>query len=150
MPTLSLHTPIGDITLCEDDGRIVAVEYGWGSEQDETPLLTQARDQLNAYFDGALTQFSLPLAPYGTPRRQQIWQAMQAIPYGQTKTYGQLAAELGTSPRAVGQACAFNPLPLFIPCHRVVSATPGRDNYSFGEGVETKTMLLTLEGALEV
>lgn len=148
MPTLSLHTPIGDITLCEDEGRIVAVEYGWGSEQDETPLLADAREQLNAYFDGKLQQFSLPLAPYGTPRRLEIWQAMQAIPYGQTKTYGQLAKELGTSARAVGQACANNPLPILIPCHRVLGSTSAADYYSFGEGPETKAMLLHLEGAL--
>lgn len=147
MPTLSLHTPIGDITLCEDEGRLVAVEWGWGSDQDETPLLTQARDELNAYFDGTLEQFTVPLAPYGPPRRLQIWQAMQAIPYGQTKTYGQLAAEIGSSARAVGQACANNPIAIFIPCHRVLSAASGSDNYSFGEGVETKAMLLSLEGA---
>lgn len=147
MPTLSLHTPIGDITLCEDEGRIVAVEWGWGSEQDETPVLAAAREQLNAYFDGKLQNFTLPLEPYGTPRRLQIWQAMLAIPYGETKTYGQIAKELGTSARAVGQACAHNPIPIFIPCHRVLSASPSSDFYSFGEGTETKAMLLSLEGA---
>ncbi|MCH8684109.1 methylated-DNA--[protein]-cysteine S-methyltransferase [Pedomonas mirosovicensis] len=148
MPTISLHTPIGDITVCEDEGQIVAVEWGWGSEQEETPLLREAREQLDAYFDGKLQNFALPLAPYGTPRRQQIWQAMSAIPYGQTKTYGQIANEIGTAARAVGQACARNPIPILIPCHRVLSATPSRDFYSFGEGTETKTMLLRLEGAL--
>ncbi|MGK2285399.1 methylated-DNA--[protein]-cysteine S-methyltransferase [Pedomonas sp. V897] len=149
MPTLSLHTPIGDITLCEDEGQIVAVEWGWGSAQEETPLLRTAREQLDAYFDGKLRQFTLPLAPWGTPRRQQIWQAMAAIPYGQTKTYGQIAKELGTSARAVGQACANNPIPILIPCHRVLSSTPGSDYYSFGDGTETKTLLLRLEGALD-
>ena len=67
MPQLSLHTPVGDITISEEDGAIVAIDWGWGRDQAETPLLRDAEAQLQAYFDGALTAFSLPLAPAGTP-----------------------------------------------------------------------------------
>lgn len=149
MPALSLHTPIGDITICEDEGSIVAVEWGWGSGQDDTPLLREAKRQLDYYFDGKLQQFTLPLNPFGTPRRKEIWAALEAIPYGRTATYGEIAQRLGSAARAVGQACATNPIPIFIPCHRVLSASKLSDYYSFGEGPETKTMLLRLEGAID-
>ena len=98
MPQLSLHTQIGDISVSEEDGAIVAVDWGWGSRQNETPLLLRACEQLHAYFDGELTEFDLPLAPSGTPYQQRVWQALRAIPYGATRSYLDIAHAAGGSP----------------------------------------------------
>ena len=147
MPILSLHTPVGDLSVAEDEGAVVSVDWGWGRDQDETALLNRAREQLSAYFDGALTVFDLPLAPHGSPYRQRVWKALLAIPYGATKTYLDIAREAGGSPRSVGGANGANPIPIIIPCHRVV-ATNGPGGYSGGEGLPTKRALLELESPL--
>lgn len=144
MPQLSLHSPLGDLTVSEEDGAIVALDWGWGRDQQETALLRAARGQLYAYFDRELTTFDLPLAPRGTPFQQRVWQALCAIPYGRTRSYAQLAASLDSAARAVGQANAANPIPIIVPCHRVV-ATNGLGGYSGGDGVSTKRALLELE-----
>ncbi len=148
MSQLSMHSPVGDITISEDDGRIVSVDWGWGAMQGETPLLAEAKRQLDLYFDGDLTQFDLPLKPYGTAFKQRVWQAMLRIPYGGTETYGKIAAELGATARSVGGACGANPIPIIIPCHRILAANGGMGGYSGEGGVETKVFLLRLEGAL--
>lgn len=144
MPQLSLHTPIGDISVSEDDGAIVAIDWGWGSLQSPTRLLHRARDQLDAYFDGELTGFDLPLAPNGTAYQQRVWRALCAIPYGKTRSYIEIARVAGGSPRSVGQANGNNPIPIVIPCHRVL-ATTHLGGYSGGEGLATKRWLLALE-----
>jgi methylated-DNA-[protein]-cysteine S-methyltransferase len=144
VPLLSLHTPVGDLSVAEDDGAIVSVEWGWGRDQDETALLRSAREQLHAYFDTELTTFDLPLAPAGSPYRQRVWQALLAIPYGATRTYLDIARAAGGSPRSVGGANGANPIPIIIPCHRVV-ATNGPGGYSGGDGLPTKLALLRLE-----
>ena len=144
MPQLSLHSPIGDLTVSEETGAIVSVDWGWGREQEETPLLHEAREQLFAYFDGTLTEFALPLAPPGTAYQRRVWQALCAIPYGRTATYAEIAARAGGVARSVGQANGNNPIPIVIPCHRVVAAG-GLGGYSGGEGLDTKRWLLALE-----
>ena len=144
MPQLSLHTPAGDLTISEAAGQIVALDWGWGRDQTPTRLLLEARDQLFAYFDGELSAFDLSLAPAGTPFQQRVWQGLRHIPFGQTRTYAQIATEIGSVPRAVGQASAANPIPIFIPCHRVLAAT-GIGGYSGGDGLPTKRLLLNLE-----
>jgi len=144
MPSLSLHTPLGALTLHEEDGALVALDWGWGSGQTETPLLQEARSQLHGYFDGQRQNFDLPLAPQGTPYRQRIWAELTKIPFGQTRTYLVIAAAAGGSPRSVGGANGANPIPIIIPCHRVV-ATTGLGGYSGGEGLPTKRFLLNLE-----
>jgi methylated-DNA-[protein]-cysteine S-methyltransferase len=147
VPLLSLHTPVGDLSVAEDDGAIVSVEWGWGRDQDETALLRSAREQLHSYFDTALTVFDLPLAPAGSPYRQRVWRALEAVPYGATRTYLEIARDAGGSPRSVGGANGANPIPIIIPCHRVV-ATNGPGGYSGGDGLPTKRALLRLEGLL--
>ena len=107
-------------------------------------MLARARDQLHAYFDGALVEFDLPLAPAGTAYRQRVWAALRRIPLGEVRTYGEIARAAGGSPRSVGGANAGNPIPIFIPCHRVV-ATGGIGGYSGGDGLDTKRALLGLE-----
>jgi len=144
VPQLSLHSPVGDLTVSEEAGRIVALDWGWSRDQAATPLLVRAREQLEAYFDLALAAFDLPLAPAGTAYRRRVWAAMQAIPLGETRPYAALAAVAGGSARAVGTACATNPIPILIPCHRVVGMS-GEGGYSGGEGLPTKRALLTLE-----
>lgn len=144
MPQLSLHTPLDAITLTEEDGAIVALDWGWGRDQDPTPLLLRARDQLQQYFDGDRHAFDLPLAPHGTPYRQKVWNALTRIPFGETRTYTQIAAQAGGSNRSVGGANGANPIPIIIPCHRVV-AMNGPGGYSGGNGLETKRRLLHLE-----
>ena len=144
MPQLSLHSPFGDITVSEENGAIVAVDWGWGRDQTETPLLLRARAALFDYFDGARRDFDLPLAPAGSPFRTRVWAALRAIPYGETRTYGDLAAALGSAARAIGQANGANPIPILIPCHRVVAGN-GLGGYSGGDGPVTKRALLALE-----
>ncbi len=144
MPQLSLHTPLGPLTLSEEDGALVSLDWGWGRDQTETPLLLRARDQVQEYLDGERTSFDLPLSPAGTAYRRRVWAALQAIPYGETRTYQDIAGSAGGAARSVGQANGGNPLPILIPCHRVV-ATGGLGGYSGGDGIETKRFLLALE-----
>jgi methylated-DNA-[protein]-cysteine S-methyltransferase len=153
LPQLSLHSPIGDLTVSEEAGSIVAVDWGWGRDQSDTAVLRRACEQLHAYFDGELREFDLPLAPVGSPYRRKVWQALCAIPYGETRSYIDIARMAGGSARSVGQANGCNPIPIVIPCHRVVNA-PGRSTrgatthlggYSGGEGLATKRYLLALE-----
>lgn len=144
MPQLSLHTPVGDITVFEEDGFIVSLDWGWVHQQDQSPILNKARDQLQAYFDGDLKQFDLPLAPAGSAYQRRIWQALCEIPYGETRSYLEIASTAGGSPRSVGQANGRNPIPLIIPCHRVVAAS-NIGGFSGGDGLATKRWLLSLE-----
>ncbi len=147
MPQLSMHSPVGDLTISEDGGAIVSLDWGWGAIQTDTPLLLKAKDQLEHYFDGDRSKFALPLIPHGTPYQQKVWAAMRRIPYGRTATYGELAKSLDSAARAVGRSCGQNPLPILIPCHRVVGADGKLGGYSGDGGLETKTALLRLEGA---
>lgn len=139
-----MHTPVGDITVFEEDGAIVSLDWGWVPHQEPAPVLERAREQLEAYFDGALTVFDLALAPAGTPYRRAVWQALCEIPYGETRSYVDIARKAGGSPRSVGQANGRNPIPLIIPCHRVV-AVSHIGGYSGGDGLPTKRWLLELE-----
>jgi methylated-DNA-[protein]-cysteine S-methyltransferase len=148
MPQLSLHTPLGDLTLSEEDGAIVALDWGRGRDQAPTPLLLRARDQLQDYFDGVRTSFDLPLAPHGTAFQRRVWDALCTIPAGQTRSYLDIARQVGCrAARAIGQANGANPIPILIPCHRVVAADGSLGGYSGGEGGATKRYLLDLERA---
>ncbi len=147
MPSLSVHSPLGPLTIVEDDDAIVALEWCWTREMSETGLLSLAGNQLASYFEGDLTTFSLPLAPSGTPFQRRVWATMTRIPYGETQSYGGVAEEIDSSPRAVGTACGRNPIPILIPCHRVVGNAGALVGYSGGEGVETKRYLLAHESS---
>ncbi|MEE8444789.1 MAG: methylated-DNA--[protein]-cysteine S-methyltransferase [Alphaproteobacteria bacterium] len=147
MPSLSLHSPLGPLTLTEQDGLIVSLGWGWRREQEETGLLGLARAQLGEYFDGTRTEFALPLAPGGSAFQRGVWREMSAIPHGEVRSYGALARTLATAPRAVGMACGRNPIPILIPCHRVVGADGRLTGYSGGDGLASKQFLLDLEQA---
>jgi methylated-DNA-[protein]-cysteine S-methyltransferase len=145
MPQLSLHTPLGEVTISEDGGAIVALDWGRGRDQEATALLCQARDQLQAYFDGKRMSFDLPLAPEGSNFQKRVWTALCAIPPGETRSYADIARTIGSAPRAVGGANGANPIPLFIPCHRVIAADGSLGGYSGGDGPATKRFLLDHE-----
>ena len=149
MPQLSILTPLGDITLSEEDGAIVALDWGRGRDQEETPLLRRAAAHLQDYFDGAGAGEGfgdLPLAPQGTPFRRRVWDALRRIPPGETRSYLDIAREVGClSARAIGGANGANPIPILIPCHRVVAADGSLGGYSGAEGQTTKRYLLDLE-----
>jgi methylated-DNA-[protein]-cysteine S-methyltransferase len=145
MPQRSCLTPLGPLSVSEEAGAIVALDWGQGRDQDDTPLLRRACAQLQQYFDGARQVFDLPLAPNGSAFQRRVWEALRAIPAGETRSYGDLAASLGTSARAIGGANAANPIPILIPCHRVVGAGGALGGYSGGDGIPTKRFLLALE-----
>ncbi len=142
-----MQSPTGPLTLFEEAGKIIVVEWGRGDAagSTETPLLQEAKNQLAEYFAGDRQVFDLPLNPEGTDFQQAVWQQMLAIPYGETKTYGDLATSLKSAARAVGGACGKNPIPIIIPCHRVMGANGKLTGFSGGEGISTKQALLRLE-----
>jgi methylated-DNA-[protein]-cysteine S-methyltransferase len=151
MPHISFATPLGDLSLFEEKGALVAVEWGRAAMDKErggksTPLLDRARKQLDEYFDGKRTKFDLPLAPSGTAFQKKVWAAIARIPYGQTASYGDVAHQVDSGPRAVGGACGKNPIGVIVPCHRVLGSQGTIGGYSGGGGLVTKKQLLKLEG----
>ena len=146
MSTRTIETPIGPLTLQADEAAVTAIRFGAGGAQDASPLLDAAEAQLREYFAGTRRTFDLPLAPRGTAFQQRVWAALRAIPYGETHTYGELAAAIGSpsASRAVGMANHHNPTPIVIPCHRVIGANGTLTGYA--GGLEIKRKLLALEG----
>jgi len=142
-----MHSPIGDLTISIANEALVSIDWGWARDQKPIKLLEDAKSQLDDYFDGYRKTFDLPLAPAGTEYQKRVWSQIYKIPYGKTLSYAKLASALKTSPRPVGMACGANPIPIIIPCHRVL-ATAGMGGYSGDGGVETKVALLHLEGAV--
>ena len=147
-----MASPLGGLLLEEEEGALVRLRIGGAPAAPPagaapTPLLREAAAQLEAYFARDRRGFDLPLAPAGGgPFERQVWQALTEIPYGATETYGSLARRIGGVARAVGQACGANPLPILVPCHRVLAAG-GSGGFSAPGGVDTKYRLLALEGA---
>jgi len=141
----SINTPIGALRLQEQDGFITSLEFGRGGDAPKTDLLRLAAAQLSAYFKGSLQRFTLPLAADSSGFAHGVNEAMLAIPYGETRTYGEIAKHLEVTPQDVGQACGANRVPILIPCHRVVGAQ-NLGGYSGAGGIETKVALLKLEG----
>jgi methylated-DNA-[protein]-cysteine S-methyltransferase len=148
MPRLTFASPLGRLTLFETEGALTALMWGGKPSGRPTPLLAEAKRQLAAYFAGRRHDFDLPLAPEGSEMERRVWALMATIPYGETRSYGELARDLALSPRSIGQACGRNPLPIFLPCHRVVAANGELGGYSGEGGIETKRKLLQLEHAL--
>ena len=145
---IGMDSPVGPLAIYERDGAIVAVSWDRPKRERESPLLASAKAQLDGYFFCGLRQFELPLAPEGSEFDRKVWAAMLRIPFGQTRSYGEVAVEIGGNARDVGGACGRNPIPIIIPCHRVTGAGGTLVGYSGGKGTETKQALLVLEGAL--
>ena len=152
----TLPTSFGLFTLMVDEVGLCALtfpgetvrasSFAFEGEIAANPLLAESSRQLLAYLDGTLHHFDLPLSIQGTPFQLQVWQQLRGIPYGQTRTYGELAAEVGGrhKARAVGGAAHTNPLAIIIPCHRLIGA--GGNLTGFGGGLTMKQALLELEG----
>lgn len=144
----TIATLIGPVHVGASETAVLYVGIGgtgWNGDSSNA-LLREAVGQLTAWFEGRLTEFHLPLEPLTTPRGEAHRAAIRNIPHGETASYGMLARQLGSSPRAVGQACRRNPVPIIIPCHRVVGAGGTIGHFSAGEGVKTKIWLLQHEG----
>jgi len=148
MPACLIDSPVGPLLLIEDSGFLSEVRFADGdeSDRDETPLLKKATAQIEEFFAGRRHGFDLPLIPAKTPFQQRVREAMTSIPWGQTLSYGEIAHIAGGAPRAVGQACGANMLPIIVPCHRVLAAK-GIGGYSGAKGLDTKRFLLALEKA---
>lgn len=142
-----LDTPVGRLGVCDEGGAITRLGWGLVAEGVKTPLLARAIHQLDAYFAGELRQFDLPLRVGGSDFQSAVCDAMSAIPFGDTRTYGEIAQAVGKPAQAVGSACGSNPIPIVIPCHRVLGAGGKMVGFSGAGGVETKVWLLRHEGA---
>ncbi len=143
-----IATPIGGVRLIADGDHIAAIRIEPGNSDNITPttdLLRHAVEQLQQWFAGKRQHFELPLAPAATPRGQALRDGMIGIGYGDTLSYGALSRQLGSSARAMGQACARNPFPIVVPCHRVLNADGALGAYSGGDGPTTKQWLLDHE-----
>ncbi|MGY9046577.1 hypothetical protein P775_10775 [Puniceibacterium antarcticum] len=145
MPRWTLPSPLGLLTVTETEGAITTLTWG-GTGTDETPLLRAAARQLAAYFSDPATVFDLPLHAPGSDFQRAVCATMSAIPLGETRTYGDIAKQLGAPAQAVGQACGGNPIPILIPCHRVLGAS-SLGGFSGVGGIETKVWLLRHEKA---
>ncbi|MFM0177695.1 methylated-DNA--[protein]-cysteine S-methyltransferase [Paraburkholderia aspalathi] len=147
-----IDAPFGKVGIRLEGEAVREIVYLPESVQSvtpDTPLAKQAVEQIEQYFERASAKFELPLAAVGTPFQQRVWQAISDIPPGVVLTYGQLARQLGSVPRAVGQACGSNYFPIVIPCHRVVSASGiGGFAHHAGDGFfrNVKRWLLAHEG----
>ena len=147
MHRITVESPLGQLEIVEDEGVIARLHIGknGGGENYETPLLQEAKAQIGAYFERRKTRFDLPLAPAATAFQQRMRNFMLAIPSGETRSYGEAATSLASAPRAVGQACGRNPIPIIVPCHRIIAAAGRIGGFSGGEGLPTKRLLLALE-----
>lgn len=142
---MSFCTPLGSITLYEENGAIISLDCGQTPEINETHLLLEARNQIQAYFRGELKNFDIPIAPKGTDFQKTIWNTIRKIPYGKTCFYIDIANEINGFARNIGQACSANKIPIIIPCHRILSKNSNKEYYSFFNGIESKHHLLNLE-----
>ena len=148
MYRLLLESPVGTLTLWSRDAAAVsAIRFGReDGPAEDCPVLRRCEEQLEAYFRGELRAFDLPLDPGGTAFQRLVWAQLCRIPYGATRTYGQIAAAIGRpkAARAVGMANHVNPLPIVVPCHRVVGS--GGKLVGYAGGLAVKEFLLGLEG----
>ena len=148
--------PIGRLIVASDGGAIAAVwmananpsDTSWSERRGNDAVLAEARDQLTGYFAGKLRAFTLPLAPNGTDFQRRVWRELEAIPFGTTVTYAEIARRVGSTAavRAVGAANGRNPIPIIVPCHRVIGSDGSLTG--FGGGIPRKLWLLRHEGAL--
>ena len=145
MPELIFNSPIGLLTLVETDSAITSLEWRKSGANQETTLLLLAKKELAQYFGGELKVFTAPLDPSGTAFQKRVWKTIMAIPYGEQRTYRDIANILNSSPRAVGGACGRNPIPVIIPCHRVVGSNGDLTGYTAADGIKTKSFLLEHE-----
>jgi len=142
-----MSTPVGDITIGATKKGITFISWG-AFDAPSTPHAETAKQQIQEYFAGTRTSFDVPFDLSGTPYQQRVWAAIYKIPFGETLSYADVALAIGSHPRAVGGATGKNPLPIIIPCHRVMGKNGALTGFSGGEGVATKEKFLQHEGIL--
>ena len=143
--SLSFSTSVGWITLFEKSKKIISLEWGQVKLQTESHLLKAAKVEIIEYFNKERKTFSIPLNPTGTNYQKSVWAIIEKIPYGETRTYAEIANQINSAPRPIGGACGKNPIPIIIPCHRVIGTKNKLIGFSGGFGVQTKQSLLKLE-----
>lgn len=141
----SFDSPVGWLSVFEEDKNLIAIETGKAKKSRESSFLARIKQVVLEYFSKDRLYFNIPVKPQGSNFQLAVWREISKIPYGETKTYGSIAKTLQTSPRAVGMACGKNPIPIFIPCHRVVGTGNALGGFSFGAKEKTKLYLLNLE-----
>lgn len=146
MDRLGVETPLGPVTLCALDGAVVSLDWCEGPTDTRSDVLRQAAVELAEYFAGTRQIFTVPTAPKVSAFQTRFAEVLCAIPFGHTRQYGEIAREMAVPAQAIGQACGANPIPILIPCHRVLAAN-GLGGFSAKGGVETKVALLRHEGA---
>lgn len=139
------QSPVGALTVTADEDSIISLLFGDGGMTEPNGVILNALRQLEEYFSGSRKSFDLPINPHGTPFQRSVWAALCDIPYGKTRTYGEIAANIGSEKacRAVGMANNRNPIAIIIPCHRVIGANGKLVGYA--GGLEVKRFLLELE-----
>ncbi|MEM8916670.1 MAG: methylated-DNA--[protein]-cysteine S-methyltransferase [Pseudomonadota bacterium] len=150
--SMTVESPTGLLAMTATETAVTSLTWlGEGEEVEARPnaLLERAAEQLDRYFETGEGAFDLPITLAGSAFQQRGWKAMAEIPLGKTESYGTLASRIGSGPRAVGMLCATNPLPIIVPCHRVVAAGGKLGGFSGGKGLPTKEWLLRHEGVLE-
>jgi methylated-DNA-[protein]-cysteine S-methyltransferase len=149
MGTLTIDTPVGALTLRGDGEAITRIswlDHGKPAPTDERDrLCDQAARELLSYFSGQLTTFTVPVTLRGSALQLGVWEVMRRIPFGEVLTYGDVARAVSSEPQAVGTACGQNPIPVIVPCHRIVGAGGKLTGFSGGNGIETKAFLLDHE-----
>ena len=145
-------SPVGRLAIEADHDALTGLRWASDGEragdQGMNPVLKEAIHQLERYFARKLERFELPLAARGTDFQKSVWKMMSEIPYGETATYGGMAMALSSGPRAIGMACGRNPIPIIVPCHRVLGSGGKEGGFSGGQGLPTKRKLLALEGVV--
>ena len=140
---ISFVSLLGPITIFEEGGKIISLLFSYSEHSDSSPLLEKAKEEIEEYFQGKRKTFDLPLDAKGTEFQKRVWKELLDIRYGETLSYGEIGDRIGTKAyRAIGNACGKNPIPILIPCHRVV----GKDNIGgFSLGLDLKRKLLDIE-----
>jgi methylated-DNA-[protein]-cysteine S-methyltransferase len=149
MGTPNTTTPVGVLALWSNGEAIIKVSWQENDTDaiidDPDPVFREAAREIAAYFDGSLRNFSVATSFQGSSLQTGVWNAMTKIPFGSVLTYGDVARIVGSEPQAVGPACGQNPIPVIVPCHRIVGATGKLVGFSGGKGIETKAYLLDHE-----
>ena len=137
-----MQTPVGTLSITEKNGKICTLDWAEGNMPEEMKF------KLSEYFNKSRQVFDFECDVDGTEFQKKVWKALLNIPYGTTKTYKEIAEEVGSHPRAIGGAVGANPVPILIPCHRVIGSSGKMTGFSAGDGISTKEILLKLEGIL--
>ncbi len=154
LTSLAIDTPIGPLTIFASDKAVTRLDFAAGKSFSASPqsmaVADQAASELGQYFAGHRKSFDVAVVLLGTDFQRSVWREIERVRFGETKTYAELAGAIGNpkAARAVGGAVGANPVPIIVPCHRIMGAAGKLTGYSGGTGIPTKIQLLKLEGLL--